>query len=251
MPAGIYETLLNNFKLLVEKFTYNKTDIDSKLSGKADNTVASGSSNGLMSSADKTKLDTIEEGANKTIVDSSLSGESENPVQNKIIKTALDGKAEISHNHDDLYYTETEVDEKLETIQGALDSLVGFEAKIVEELPPTGEDGIMYLVLSEGGGADKDIYDEYIYVNGNFEKIGNTAVEVDLSSYATKEYVGTQLSGYVTTSKLASDLATKANVTHNHAVTDITDLQTKLDEKLTITSLPTELNDILEQMLQE
>lgn len=250
MPTGIYETLLNNFKLLVEKITYNKTDIDAKLNEKANNTVVSGSSNGLMSSADKTKLDGIAEGANKTTVDSSLSGESENPVQNKIIKTALDGKANISHNHDDLYYTETEIDGKLDSIQGALDSLVGFEAKIVEELPPTGEDGVMYLVLSEEG-VEQDIYNEYIWVNGKFEKIGNTAVEVDLSGYATKEYVGTQLSGYVTTTKLTSDLATKANVTHNHAVTDITDLQTKLDEKLTITSLPTELNDILEQMLQE
>lgn len=251
MPTGIYETLLNNFKLLVEKITYNKTDIDAKLNEKANNTVVSDSSNGLMSSADKTKLDGIAEGANKTTVDSSLSGESENPVQNKIINTALEGKANISHNHDDLYYTETEIDGKLDSIQGALDSLVGFEAQIVEELPPTGEDGIMYLVLSEDGGVEQDIYNEYIWVNGKFEKIGNTAVEVDLSGYATKEYVGTQLSGYVTTTKLEGDLATKANVTHNHAVTDITDLQTKLDEKLTITSLPTELNDILEQMLQE
>lgn len=251
MPTGIYETLLNNFKLLVEKITYNKNDIDTKLNEKANNTVVSGSSNGLMSSADKTKLDGIAEGANKTTVDSSLSGESENPVQNKIINTALEGKANISHNHDDLYYTETEIDGKLDSIQGALDSLVGFEAQIVEALPPTGEDGIMYLVLSEDGGVEQDIYNEYIWVNGKFEKIGNTAVEVDLSGYATKEYVGTQLSGYVTTTKLEGDLATKANVTHNHAVTDITDLQTKLDEKLTITSLPTELNDILEQMLQE
>ena len=250
MPTGIYETLLNNFKLLVEKFTYNKTDIDSKLSGKADNTVASGSSNGLMSSADKTKLDTIAEGATKITVDSSLSNESENPVQNKIIKTALDGKANLAHNHDDLYYTETEVDEKVEQLQSALDSLVGFEAQIVEELPPAGEDGVMYLVLSEEG-VEQDIYNEYIWVNGKFEKIGNTAVEVDLSGYATKVYVGEQLSGYVTTSKLASDLETKANVTHNHAVTDITDLQTKLDEKLTTTDLPTQLNGILEQMLQE
>lgn len=250
MPTGIYETLLNNFKLLVEKFTYNKNDIDSKLSGKADNTLASDSQNGLMTSADKIKLDGIQEGANKTIIDATISRDSNNPVKGSAIHAALERKAESVHNHDDLYYTETEVDEKLELIQGALDSLVGFEAKIVEELPPTGEDGVMYLVLSEEG-VEQDIYNEYIWVNGKFEKIGNTAVEVDLSGYATKEYVGTQLSGYVTTTKLTSDLATKANVTHNHAVTDITDLQTKLDEKLTITSLPTELNDILEQMLQE
>ncbi len=250
MPTGIYETLLNNFKLLVEKITYNKTDIDAKLNEKANNTVVSGSNNGLMESTDKIKLDGIEEGANKTIIDATISADSNNPVKGSAIHTALAGKANSVHNHDDLYYTETEVDEKLELIQGALDSLVGFEAKIVEELPPTGEDGVMYLVLSEEG-VEQDIYNEYIYVNGKFEKIGNTAVEVDLSGYATKEYVGTQLSGYVTTTKLEGDLATKANVTHNHTVANITDLQTKLDEKLTITSLPTELNDILEQMLQE
>ena len=251
MPTGIYETLLNNFKLLVEKITYNKNDIDTKLNEKANNTLVTGSNNGLMASTDKIKLDGIQEGANKTIVDATISRDSDNPVKGSAIHAALERKAESVHNHDDLYYTETEVDEKLELIQGALDSLVGFEAKIVEELPPTGEDGVMYLVLSEDGGVEQDIYNEYIYVDGKFEKIGNTAVEVDLSGYATKDYVGTQLSGYVTTTKLTSDLATKANVTHNHAVTDITDLQTKLDEKLTITSLPTELNDILEQMLQE
>lgn len=45
---------------------------------------------GYMSSTDKSKLDGIASGANKTTVDSSLSTSSTNPVQNKIIKTALD-----------------------------------------------------------------------------------------------------------------------------------------------------------------
>ena len=46
---------------------------------------ATTSSNGLMSSTDKTKLDGIAEGANKTIVDSALSSTSTNPVQNKVV----------------------------------------------------------------------------------------------------------------------------------------------------------------------
>lgn len=45
--------------------------------------------------ADETKLDGIETGANKTVVDSALSGTSKNPVQNKVVKGALDGKAEV------------------------------------------------------------------------------------------------------------------------------------------------------------
>lgn len=55
---------------------------------------------GLMSSTDKTKLDGIAQGANKTTVDSALSSTSTNPVQNKVINTALAGKAASSHTHD-------------------------------------------------------------------------------------------------------------------------------------------------------
>ena len=50
---------------------------------------ATQSSNGLMSSTDKTKLDGIETGANKTIVDSALSTSSTNPVQNAVITNYL------------------------------------------------------------------------------------------------------------------------------------------------------------------
>ncbi len=96
------------------------------------------SAHGLMSAADKTKLDTIATGANKTVVDSALSSTSTNPVQNNIVNSALaekvpstrtvNGKtlaANISltaddvgasaagHTHDDRYYTESEINSKL------------------------------------------------------------------------------------------------------------------------------------------
>lgn len=51
------------------------------------------------SQAEKTKLAGIAAGANKITVDSSLSGTSTNPVQNKVINTALAGKAASSHTH--------------------------------------------------------------------------------------------------------------------------------------------------------
>lgn len=53
---------------------------------------------GLMSAADKTKLDGIATGANKTVVDSALSSTSTNPVQNKIIYNNLQGKVDKSLN---------------------------------------------------------------------------------------------------------------------------------------------------------
>ena len=85
----------------------NKTDVDSSLSsesirpvqnrvitaaleGKAGTAEATESAKGLMSSLDKTKLDSIDYGATKIVVDSKLSSGSKNPVENYIIKAALD-----------------------------------------------------------------------------------------------------------------------------------------------------------------
>ena len=105
--------LVSKFKELVKKVTYDKSEIDSKLNGKASNTLVSSSANGLMSSVDKTKLDGIDEEANKTVVDSAMSSSSVNPVQNKIVHQELGNKSDINHTHDDRYYTESEMNTKL------------------------------------------------------------------------------------------------------------------------------------------
>lgn len=60
---------------------------------------ATTNSAGFMSSSDKVKLDGVSTGANRTIVDSTLSSTSVNAIQNKAVKTALDGKASSSHTH--------------------------------------------------------------------------------------------------------------------------------------------------------
>lgn len=60
---------------------------------------ATASADGLMSAADKSKLDSIATGANKITVDSTLSADSTNPVQNKVVKAALDGKSNTGHKH--------------------------------------------------------------------------------------------------------------------------------------------------------
>lgn len=64
--------------------------ITSALEGKAGTAEATESAKGLMSSLDKTKLDSIDYGATKIVVDSKLSSGSKNPVENYIIKAALD-----------------------------------------------------------------------------------------------------------------------------------------------------------------
>lgn len=61
--------------------------------------VATSSANGFLSATDKAKLDGIASGANKTTVDAALSSTSTNPVQNKVINSALAGKAASNHTH--------------------------------------------------------------------------------------------------------------------------------------------------------
>ncbi len=76
---------------------YTESEVDTKLSEKSNtnhtHNVATTSINGLMSNSDKSKLDNIAAGATKITVDSSLSDSSTNPVQNKVINSALAGKA--------------------------------------------------------------------------------------------------------------------------------------------------------------
>lgn len=55
--------------------------------------VATESTNGLMSAADKAKLNGIAAGATRTTVDGLLLDNSDNPVSNRVLKAALDAKA--------------------------------------------------------------------------------------------------------------------------------------------------------------
>lgn len=171
------------------------------------------------------------------------------------IDSKLGGKSNVGHNHDERYYTETEIDSKLNNkantnhnhqdsnvsvttsnygsnltqetfnsyisndmilLKSKIDSLVGFIAKVVSELPETGENGVMYLKLNTSSSVEGNVYDEYIWVNNKFEKIGSTETTVDLS-------------GYVTQTEMNTQLANKANVNHSHT-SDSIDLDPDSDD---------------------
>ena len=62
--------------------------------------VVSGSNvPGLMTGADKKKLDGIAENATRVLVDAALNADSTNAIQNKAVKAALDGKSDKTHTH--------------------------------------------------------------------------------------------------------------------------------------------------------
>ena len=72
-----------------------------------------------------------------------------------------------------------------EEINKVLNTIANIEFITVDELPEVGKSNIIYLISHQHG--DKDIYDEYAWIETtqSFEKIGNT--DIDLSNYYTKE----------------------------------------------------------------
>ena len=84
----------------IKHITSDERTLWNTVSNKVDKVSGKGLSTNDFTDTDKSKLDGIATGANKTIVDSALSSTSTNPVQNKVINSALAGKANTSHgNH--------------------------------------------------------------------------------------------------------------------------------------------------------
>ena len=69
-------------------------------------------------------------------------------------------------------YNRTELDEKLQAI-------TQFDFRVVDALPEVGEWGYIYLVPSPSSKS-KNVKDEYIWVNGEWEQIGSTQFKLDL-----------------------------------------------------------------------
>lgn len=78
-----------NLKEWLKKLVYMKTEVDTKLSSKAD-------SNHTHSISNVTNL-----------------------------QTTLNGKANVSHTHNDTYYTKSEVDARIGDIETALTNILG------------------------------------------------------------------------------------------------------------------------------
>lgn len=102
-------------------------------------------------------------------------------------------------------YTKTETDTAIATAIANADHL---KREIVSALPSasSADANTIYMVAKVGGTGEQQ-YDEYMLINGVFEKIGDSAV--DLTDYATKEEVATAKSE--ATSAASADATTKAN----------------------------------------
>ena len=220
--------------------------------------VATQSADGLMSAADKKKLEGIADGANKITVDSALSSTSTNPVQNKVINSALDNKQPKGN------YVTTDT---AQTITGdkTFNTIRTNSNIIVDD---TNNDTHTYYqdkkILYISYDSDGDIVEDYTYTLPNktgvlatTDDLNNITVDSSLSptstnpvqnkviksaldgkqakgDYATndtlKSYVtGTTFINYTT--YIEGEVNKKANASHDHDISDINGLQSALDGK--------------------
>ena len=86
-------------------------------------------------------------------------------------------------------------------------NLANLQIEIVDQLPSVGETNIIYLVKKSGSALD--IHDEYVFVDGKWEKIGDT--EIDLSNYYTRDEVDDKLTGFGAGDVIAAEAFTTAD----------------------------------------
>ena len=159
---------------------------------------ATTSTHGLMSAADKTKLNGVATGAQANKIESV-----------KVNGTALTIDSSKAVNVDLTAYAKSA--DVTKEIASAVSGVTQIDYSVVESLPSTGKKGIIYLVANSDSG--NNIYDEYIYINSKFEKLGSR--EMNLSSYAKKTDIPTKVSsltndsGYQTAAQVTSAINAK------------------------------------------
>lgn len=118
-------------------------------------------------------------------------------------------------------------EEQINKLKEAVAQLHSFTAKVVDALPDTGEDGILYLVAKDKKGS-KNIYNEYLWIDSAYELIGDTAVD---------------LSDYVTSEKLTQSLAIKQDTLSAEQLKNIAAVPDKADKAAIPTTTSQLTND--------
>ena len=165
-------------------------------------------------------------------------GKLETDVQNTLNAVAgkqdkLTAGANITINENEISATDTTytAGAGISITSGVISATGGITFEVVQSLPSTGNTQTIYLVPNSGSAPN--IYDEYIYVNSAWEKIGTT--EVDLSNYYNKTETDNLLSAKVGTSAVKQSTGqSTTDIMSQKAVTDA--LASKLSSPLVFTN---------------
>jgi len=117
-----------------------------------------------------------------------------------------------------------------EKINSVISAFLSNTFLVVDELPTTDINPKVIYIVPKEGGESPNLREEYVYINGNWELIGST--EVDLSNYYTIQEVNKKLAD-------KQDKLTAigvVNITDNNISVDLTQFYTRdaVDSKLAV-----------------
>ena len=105
-------------------------------------------------------------------------------------------------------YTKAQTDSAISTAVANADHL---KREIVSVLPEVEEaDEHTIYMVGTGAGSEDSVYEEYMLINGGFEKVGSS--EVDLTNYALKSYVDSAKTEAINTAGTNADAKITAKV---------------------------------------
>jgi hypothetical protein len=105
--------------------------------------------------------------------------------------------------------------------------------EIVEQLPTTDIDEDTIYLVPITPDTDDNNYEEYIYVNGEWELLGKIGVHVDLTDYYTKSETNTLLNAKENTSNKVTSISSSSTNTQYPSAKCVYDSQATQDTKIT------------------
>lgn len=139
--------------------------------------VATSEEAGLLSSNNLSKLNAIEEGAEKNIINTVKRNGTLVNVDSGEVDIKVPTKFSDLVNDDNLT-NKTEVAKMISEARH-------MKTQILAEKPAKGESNVIYLIGPKGSG--NNIYEEWLYINDSWERIGDTDTKVDLTGYVKEE----------------------------------------------------------------
>lgn len=153
----------------------------------------------VYTSAEKTKLNGIEAGAQVNPTKLSELSNDVNFITNSV-------------NNLTNYYTKTNTYTKTE-VNDLINGITSMNVAVVQTLPTSGISATTIYLVPKSTSQTNNAYDEYLYVNSKWEKIGDTTI--DLSNYALKSEIPTVTNDLTDTLKSNYDSAyTHSQSTH-------------------------------------
>lgn len=98
------------------------------------------------------------------------------------------------------YYTKAQIDTKVETLEGKISAIPKFAISVVNDLPTSNISATTIYLKKTSTTETGNLYTEYIYVDGAWESLGTQTL--DLSNYATKDYVTTAIKDFLTETQI-------------------------------------------------